>query len=111
MADAGKFDRRVQFQRATLTDDGFSSVETFTDHGAPVFAHKRDVSDSERFRAGEVAAQITTRFQVRYSAFSAALTAADRLVCEGVTYAITGIKEAEGRRRVLEISATARADG
>lgn len=111
MGKAGALDRRVQFQRATLTDDGFSTVETFADHGGPVWAHKQDVSDGERARAGIVEAQLMTRFRVRWSAFTAALTAKDRLVCEGVVYNLTGIKEAEGRRQWLEISATARADG
>lgn len=106
---SGKLDRRVKFQRATLVDDGFSGVETFADHGSPVWASKQDVSDGERWRAGEVAAHITTRFVVRYSAFSADLTPKDRLVVDGVTYGITGVKEI-GRREALEITASARAD-
>ncbi|MDZ7906333.1 MAG: phage head closure protein [Cypionkella sp.] len=101
-----KLDRRIQFRRATLTDDGFSRVEVFTDHGAPVWASKQDVSDGERFRASEVSAMITTRFKVRWSAFSADITPADALICEGQTYNITGIKEV-GRRTVLEITAAA----
>jgi head-tail adaptor len=109
MARAGALDRLVQFQRAALVDDGFSSVETWANHGAAVWAEKRDVSDGERARAGIVEAQLMTRFKLRYSAFTAGLTPADRLVCEGVTYNITGIKEAEGRREWLEISCTARA--
>lgn len=107
---AGALDRRIQFQRASVTDTGFGPTEgPFVDHGQPVWASKADVSDGERARAGIVEAQLMTRFKIRYSAFSADITAADRLVCEGVVYNISGVKEAEGRREWLEISATARA--
>jgi len=108
--DAGHLDRRVQFRRATLTDTGLGLVETFANHGSPVWAHRRDVSDGERWRAGEVQAHITTRFTVRSSAFSRGLTPKDRLVCEGVEYDITGIKQTDARRTFLEVTAAARAD-
>lgn len=109
-------DRRVQFRRASLSDDGFNSSVAWDEalpetdnHGLLVWASKTDVSDVERWKAGEVAASITARFVVRYSAFAADITPIDRLVCEGVTYGISGIKEV-GRRRFLEITASARAD-
>ena len=107
--DAGKLDRRVQFRRFTLTDDGFTTVETWADHGAPVWASRRDVSDRERMAAMEVSATITTRFQVRWSSFTAGITPKDRLTCEGAEYEITGIKEL-GRRQGFEITASVRAD-
>lgn len=110
MARAGDLDRRVQFHRAALTDDGYTAAaETWADLGSPVWASKADISDGERWRAGEVQAHITTRFRVRWSAFSAGITPKDRLVCGGVTYDISGIKEI-GRRELLEITAAARAD-
>lgn len=102
-------DRRVQFRRAGLVDDGYTSVEAWANHGAPVSASKKDVSDRERMAAMEVSATITTRFQVRYSAFTAGITPKDRLVCEGREYDITGIKEV-GRRVGFEMTANARAD-
>ena len=105
-----RLDRRIQFQRVALNDDGLSQVEEWADHGSPVWARKTDVSDGERWRADEVQAQITTRFLVRYSDFTADLTPKDRLVSDGVKYNITGIKEASGRRQWLEITAAARAD-
>jgi SPP1 family predicted phage head-tail adaptor len=106
---AGSLDRRIQFLRATMTDDGLTSTETWADHGLPVYAAKADVSDGERWRAGEVSAHITTRFRVRWSSFTSDLTPKDRLVCEGRTYDIIGIKEI-GRREALEITAAARID-
>ncbi|MCB2130805.1 MAG: head-tail adaptor protein [Rhodobacteraceae bacterium] len=107
--NAGRLDRRLQFQRATLSDDGFGSVEVFASHGSPVWASKKDVSDAERWRAGEVSAIISARFVLRSSAFSRGLTPNDRLVCDGVTYEISGIKEI-ARRQWIEITASARAD-
>lgn len=107
--EAGKLDRRVQFRRSFPRDDGFQPVETWDSHGTPVWAAKRDVSDRERMAAQEVSATITTRFQVRWSSFTAGITPKDRLTCEGVEYDITGIKEI-GRRDALEITASARAD-
>lgn len=107
---AGKLDRLVQFQRAPEDSSAFGPVDgDFEDLGTPVWAMKTDVSDGERARAGIVEGQLMTRFKIRWSPFSSGITAADRLVCEGVTYNVTGIKEAEGRREWLEVSATARA--
>lgn len=107
---AGKLDRRVQFRRFTLVDDGFGQTEVWADHCSPQWASKKDVSDGEKFRASEVSASITTRFVVRYSAFTADLTPKDRLTCEGLEYNISGIKEGKGRRQWLELTCSARTD-
>lgn len=104
-----KLDRRVQFRRKSLTNDGFGFAEAWANHGAAVPASKKDISDGERWRAGEVQAHVTTRFVVRWSAFAAAITPADRLVCEGVEYEISGRKELD-RRRWIELTAAARND-
>ena len=109
MTGAGALDRRVQFRRATLSDNGLEQVEVWADYGAEVWASRSDISDGERWRAGEVQAHVTTRFQVRSSAFTRAITAKDRLTCEGREFDISGIKQI-GRRDRLEITAAARAD-
>lgn len=106
---AGALDRRIQFRRAALADDGIGQAEVFADLGDMVWASKADVSDGERLRAGQVEASLTTRFVVRWSPFTAALTPKDRLRCEGRDYDILWIKEI-GRREGLELSARARAD-
>lgn len=108
---AGSLDRRVQFLRAGTIDDGLAEVEgDFTNYGDPVWASRTDVNDAERWRAGAVGASITTRFVIHASAFARTVKPQYRLCCDGVTYEITGIKEAVGRRRYLEITASARAD-
>lgn len=107
---AGKLDRLVQFRRAELVDDGYGMVPLWSNHGDPIHAQKTDVSDGERYRAQEVSASITTRFVVRYSAFTSDITPKDRLVCEGIEHEITGKKEGPGRRQWYELTCAARAD-
>lgn len=104
-----KLDRRVQFRRKSLTNDGFGFAEAWADHGAAVPASKKDISDGERWRAGEVQAHVTTRFVVRSSAFTRSVTPAWRLSCEGREYDIFGVKELD-RRGFIEITAAARND-
>ncbi|KQI66964.1 phage head-tail adapter protein [Loktanella sp. 3ANDIMAR09] len=104
------FDHRVQFERSAKVDTGLSDREVFAAHGAPVWADRSDVSDGERWVAQQVAASITSRFTVRRSAFTAGITAADRLRCDGLTFDIAGVKESPRGRRFVEISATARPD-
>lgn len=104
--NAGDLDRRVQFQRALPMDDGLSITEVFSDHGTPVWASRKDISDGERWRAAAVSSLVTARFQVRWTPFAADITVKDRIRCEGVDYNLTGIKEI-GRRERIEFSASA----
>lgn len=106
---AGRLDRRVTFLQATVADDGLSESKTWAD-GATVWASKTDVSDGERARASQLEATITTRFQVRHSATTAAITVQHRLRCEGRTYEIKAKKEL-GRRDGYEFSCVAAVDG
>lgn len=107
--EAGKLDRRVTLQRATFAqDDTGQEVATWADL-VTVWASKRDVSDGERVAAAEVAASITTRFQIRWGSAWADLNPKDRVVCEGKTYDVSAVKEL-GRRAGLEITAAARSD-
>lgn len=109
MRGAGKLDRRVSFERFTQPHDGLQQVEAWAAHGSSIATEKKDVSDGEKFRAGEVSAVLTARFVVRYSTFSKDLTPKDRIKFEGETFAIFGIKEI-GRRKFFEITAGARVD-
>jgi head-tail adaptor len=109
MGSIGTLDRRVQFTRATLADDGYSMAETWASLGSPVWAGRSDVSDGEKNRTGAVEASAMSRFIVRSSAFTRGITPKDRMTCDGFDWNITGIKQI-GRKDRLEISATARAD-
>ncbi len=102
---ASSLDRQVRFQRATLVDDGLSSVEVWQDVGGTYWALRQDVSDAEKWRAGQVQATISTRFQIRDTEFTRGITARDRIICEGETFNITGTKQVHpGRRQLIEIS-------
>ena len=101
----GRLDRRVQFLRAARIDDGLQSRPgAFAALGQPVWAGKTPISDGERFRADTVMRDMSQRFLVRYSPLTASLALTDRILCEGETYAILGIKEI-GRREGFEITA------
>jgi len=107
---SGKLDRKIQFQRFLPVDDGYSIVEAWADHGGVVRAQKKDLSDGERWRADEVSAGVTTRFLIRSSTFTRDITPKDRLVCAGVTFEISGIKEGKGRNQWLELTCGSRSD-
>lgn len=109
MSNAGRLDRRIQFQRAGKVDDGLQVTEAWANHGAQIWAGRKDVSDAERAQAGWIEATVASRFTVRSSVFTRGLTAKDRLICDALIFDITGIKEV-GRRDLLEITAVARID-
>lgn len=85
-----------------LVPSGWSDLIT-------VRASKKDVSDRERLIAQGIGAELTTRFQVRWNRTIATVDAKDRLVCEGKTYQIVGVKEL-GRREGREITALTKND-
>lgn len=104
-------DRRVTLLRAAVVDDGLQSGPDWDEPVTlgTVWASKADISDGERWRAGQVQAHVTTRFRLRWSSVTAGLTAKDRVTCEGRTYDIVAVKEI-GRREGVEITAAARTD-
>jgi len=109
---ASKLDRRITITRAGFFDDGFGNVQGDFEPIGTIWAHRSDVKDGEKVLAGSVTSELMTRFTVRSSAFSRAITAADRIQHAGLNFNITGIKEsAEGRLNFLELSATARNNG
>ena len=106
---ASDFDRRVQLLRAGLLDDGYQAGPgEFLRYGAPIAAARRDVSDGEKLASGTVLATLDTRFRVRSSAFTRGILPTDRLISDGRTFAILGVKEVEGRFAMIEITCTAR---
>lgn len=102
-------DRRLQFRRATLTDDSFNQRETWADYGTPIWASYAPVRDSERWAAGQMQATRMARFTVRWSSFTSGLDAKDRFVFDGRDWSIIGLKEI-GRREFIELTATTGAD-
>lgn len=107
---AGKLDRRITLQRFTSAPDAFNEPVLTWATLATRWASYEPLSDGEKFRAGETAAEASARFVIRRSSAVAGLNPKDRLVFEGDTYEIVRVKEI-GRREGIEITAGARADG
>ncbi|WP_299677460.1 head-tail adaptor protein [uncultured Roseobacter sp.] len=104
--NAGSLTRRIQIQRALMTDTASGVVEyAWTDLGQPIFARRRDISDSERLSAGRWENKLVSRFVIRATAFGRSIRRTDRLVHEGIIFEIDGIKEVPDSRAFLEITA------
>ncbi|MDB6177933.1 head-tail adaptor protein [Paracoccus sp. Z330] len=98
------FDRRIQFLRAQMIDDGFQSRPgDYTPFGSRLWAAKSEISDGEKFSAGTIVPNLQSRFTVRWSRLSASIEHTDRIEAEGRVYAIVGIKEV-GRRAAREFT-------
>jgi head-tail adaptor len=110
--NASKLDRKITILRSELIDDGFGTVQgPFVALGSPIWAHRHDITDGEKWRAAEVAASVTTRFTVRSSAYSRGIKPQDRIRHDGLDFNIVGIKEsADGRLQFIELTASARTD-
>jgi SPP1 family predicted phage head-tail adaptor len=103
---AGKLDRQITIERASVVLDGFGGEVRTWEPIATAWAAVMPISDGERWRAGEVAAHVTHRFQVRWGI---GVEVADRVLYDGRTFEISGVKEI-GRREGQEITAAARAE-
>lgn len=101
---AGELREQISFERFTLVDDGFSQTENWQAFGDPVWAEKTDISDGERLRAGSLQAVLNVRFRVRWSAFTAGIIPADRIVFGLSVFEIFGVKDI-GFRKWREITA------
>jgi head-tail adaptor len=108
----GRLDRRAQFLRSEMIDDGLQTRPgPPAPFGPPVYAARRDISDAEKFAMDTVLSTLTARFVIRHTAFSETIKPSDSFICDGETWAIGGIKQLpEPRRRWLEITATRRAN-
>ena len=103
-----KPDVRIQFAEMQLVEDELQRVEKSVAVGRPVRAQQTDVSDGEKFRAGQNAAWKMSRFVIRLNAFTATLTPSHRLLLGEQDFEILGIKGIESQRRWLEITAIAK---
>jgi SPP1 family predicted phage head-tail adaptor len=106
---AGPLDRRITIERAMVTLDGFGGEDRIWLTLSVLWASMTPISDGERFRSDERAADITTRFVVRRSNLTKTIDAKDRIFFEGRMYQIYGVKEI-GFRDGIEITASARAE-
>lgn len=106
-----RFSHRVTVLRRALVDDGFQKVPGPAEEVCTVWAARQDVSDGERLRAGEKAAELVARFVVRRSAVTEGISASNtlRLGPLGPELEIVGAKFIrEGA--LVEITTAARSD-
>lgn len=106
---AGDLDRRIRLERFTETRDEYNEPVKTWSLLANRWAAYEPLSDGEKFRASETAAEASARFRIRWSQAVRGLNPKDRLVFEGRTYEIVRTKEV-GRREGIEITVSGRAD-
>lgn len=109
--DAGRLDRRITIERYTSTAGSLNEEVRTWSELTTVWARRRDASDGEKVAANQVSAHLMTRFLVRHSSVTVTVTPNDRIVHDGGTWNILGVKQADmGRNRYIEITATREAD-
>lgn len=102
---AGQRDRRLEIQAPSYTRDPVSNaqVEAFATV-ARVWGQRKDTGGSEFLQAGGTVAQARALFWIPWRPD---LTTKHRLRCEGLLWNIEAFRELAGRRRYLEIQASA----
>lgn len=100
----GNMRERVTLQEATTTTDGFGgTIETWQDV-AEVWARVEPVKSTEAIVAGGIANIDDVLVHIRHRDDVAPTW---RLVWQGGTYSITGVRNLDERKRTLTIDATA----
>lgn len=102
----GIFDRRVTIQSASISLDGAGQpVQTWSDV-VTVWMRIKPVKGSERFVAHQVVGKSVVTFEARYRT---GVTVQHRLLYDGKAWDIQDVRQV-GRKKGLEIDATARAE-
>jgi SPP1 family predicted phage head-tail adaptor len=104
--DIGKLDRRVTLMTVTRTKDTNTGeeVESFT-AGVTVWGQKLDITGKEFFSAGQINAEVNTKFIIRHRSD---VTPDMKLRCESVDYDIMHPPIELGRHQWLQILARKR---
>lgn len=104
------FNRRVTFLRRGLIDDRLQEVPGPAEVLGTTWAARDDVSDGERLKSGERAAELQSRYLVRSTRLTRDLDARDSLrEGDGQEVEIFGIK-AVGHGALIEITTLRRSD-
>ena len=114
---AGKFDRRVRIERATMVTDPGSGADVPTwDTLIEVWGGRLQQHAVEAWRAGGSAASLETAWMVRWSSATASLTSKDRFYeisggnRVGPIFSITGDPVEVGRREGVQMIGVAETD-
>lgn len=101
---AGDLNKRVTFQRATRTGDGGGGGAIVWNTLATVWAGFKPERGYERLRTGRIEAELAGVLTVRGSSVTRGVTEADRVLVDGVPYAIHAISNPDQRGRFLELT-------
>ena len=107
----GRLDRIIEIMKArSIANEYNEQVDVFESVGK-ISARKVDVSSGEATRNAEVSAQLNTRFTVRCSSMTAAITANDCIKYNNQYFNIVGKRELQDRRlSYVELDAVTRLD-
>ena len=101
----GERRQRVAFQTATVTQDAYGEPDQTWTTLATQWAMVKPMSGSERTRANEIQADLTTRIVTRNNSTMDSLSPGDRATWDGRTYDIRAVIHRDHRRKELEILA------
>lgn len=104
------FDTPIALRRAVERRDAMNAVvETWATFAEPL-AQREPVGGGEAVAAGQPAAQVVERFLIRRTPKVASISAADQLVCDGLTYGLERVEPVTGpgrRGRYIRLHAVA----
>ncbi|MBN7758984.1 phage head closure protein [Nitratireductor aquimarinus] len=106
---AGSLDRTITVERYQVvgTNDFNEDIREWAGF-ITVRAARRDVSDGEKFAAGQTGSSLRSRFVIRASTKSKTISPVDRLSYDGGIWNIEGVKEGDQgdmHGRFIEITA------
>jgi len=100
---AGKLRYRATIEAAQTVQNAYGEPVEGWATFAEVWASKEDLTiGTERFASDQILAQQPTRFICRYVAN---VTTKMRINCEGISYNVESVADADGRKRSLSIIA------
>jgi len=103
MARSGLLRDRVTFQRmASTTDDYGNTTGAWADH-AYRHADLRERLGKEAIEGGALQDVAAATMRVRSDAVTQAITAADRVIARGITWAIRSISQVDAKGEMLEM--------
>lgn len=106
---AGRLDRRISLQRATITQDSTGDEVLTWGTLTTVWAEAKPMRGAESFTAQQFIGKTPVTFRIRWSDATKAITVEDRIIFDERTFNILDVREI-GRREGLEVDAYARSE-
>jgi SPP1 family predicted phage head-tail adaptor len=107
MSDPGQLNRRLVLEAPVETDDSAGGVARSFNAIATLWASVTPVSAQEEIEAARLGARVTHRIGLR---FSSDITTRHRFRDGSAVYRIVSLRDRDGRRRFLDLTAEQRID-